>query len=159
MEPAIQALLRAARDVLGDPATAWDPLELQALVVAPYDEPLRQVVVQRLNERWEAAEAVIRQLRGPGASDDEAFGDDAAALHLIAVGLGLAMLAPLSERWSDVQVVDGADGTAARDDRGHGHRPRRRPSHPLARPGHRCRDRLRPWRTCCGCSRCCGCTS
>ncbi len=102
VEPAIQALLRAARDVLGDPATAWDPIELQALVVAPYDEPLRQVVVQRLNERWEAAEAVVRQLRGPGA-DDGVVGDDAAALHLIAVGLGLAMLAPLSERWSDVR--------------------------------------------------------
>ena len=52
--------------MLGDPATAWDPLELQAIVVAPYDEPLRQVVVQRLNERWDAAEAVVRQLRGPG---------------------------------------------------------------------------------------------
>jgi RimJ/RimL family protein N-acetyltransferase len=102
VEPAIQALLRAARDVLGDPATAWDPLELQALVVAPYDEPIRQVVVQRLNERWEAAEAVIRQLRGPG-EDEGVVGDDAAALHLIAVGLGLAMLAPLSERWSDVR--------------------------------------------------------
>lgn len=102
VEPAIQALLRAARDVLGDPATAWDPLELQAIVIAPYDEPIRQVVVQRLNERWEAAEAVIHQLRG-AREDDEVFGDDAAALHLIAVGLGLAMLAPLSERWSDVR--------------------------------------------------------
>lgn len=102
VEPAIQALLRAARDVLGDPATAWDPLELQALVVAPYDEPLRQVVVQRLNERFSAAEAVVRQLRGPG-DDERVVGDDAAALHLIAVGLGLAMLAPLSERWSDVK--------------------------------------------------------
>lgn len=103
VEPAIQALLRAARDVLGDPAAAWDPLEIQALVVAPYDEPTRLVVVQRLNERWEAAEAVVRQLRGPATDDDRDFGDDAAALHLIAVGLGLAMLAPLSERWSDVK--------------------------------------------------------
>jgi RimJ/RimL family protein N-acetyltransferase/AcrR family transcriptional regulator len=102
VEPAIQALLRAARDVLGDPATAWDPLELQALVVAPYDEPTRQVVVKRLNERFEAAEAVVRQLRGPD-DEDGVVGDDAAALHLIAVGLGLAMLAPLSERWSDVK--------------------------------------------------------
>ena len=59
--------------------------------------------MQRLNERWEAAEAVVRQLRGPATDDDQDFGDDAAALHLIAVGLGLAMLAPLSERWSDVR--------------------------------------------------------
>jgi RimJ/RimL family protein N-acetyltransferase/AcrR family transcriptional regulator len=103
VEPAIQALLRAARDVLGDPATAWDPVELQALVVAPYDEPIRQVVVQRLNERFEAAEAVVHQLREPATGEEEAFGDDAAALHLIAVGLGLAILAPLSERWSDVR--------------------------------------------------------
>ena len=102
-EPALQALLRAARDVLGDPGAAWDPLELQAIVAAPYDEPIRQVVVGRLNNRWDAAQEVVRQLRGGEADADEAFGDEAAALHLIAVGLGLAMLAPLSERWSDAR--------------------------------------------------------
>ena len=102
-EPALQALLRAARDVLGDPGAAWDPLELQALVAAPYDEDIRRVVVERLGERWEAAEVLIRQLRGPDADGDTGYGDDAAALHLIAVGLGLAVLAPMSERWSDVR--------------------------------------------------------
>ncbi len=100
-EPALQALLRAARDVLGDPGAAWDPLELQAIVSAPYDEPTRLVVAERLGRRWAAAHEVVSQLRGDGA--DDAIDDDSAALHLIAVGLGLALLAPLSEKWSDAR--------------------------------------------------------
>lgn len=109
VEPALQALLRAAREVLGDPAAAWDPLELQALVAARYDERTKDVVVDRLDERWDAVLTVVEQLRGAWARDPEEglpaepFDDDAAALHLIAVGLGLAMLAPLSPRWSDAR--------------------------------------------------------
>jgi RimJ/RimL family protein N-acetyltransferase len=99
VEPALQALMRAAREVLGDPAAAWDPLELQAIVAAPYDERIREVVVERLNERWGAAEEVVHQLRG--TSRDDAIQDDSAALHVMSVGLGLAMLAPLAPRWSD----------------------------------------------------------
>lgn len=100
-EPALQALLRAARDVLGDPGAAWDPLELQAVALCAYDDGLREVVAQRLDERWQAAEQVVRQLRGaPGEPSDDA----AAALHLIAVGLGLAMLAPVAPRWSDARA-------------------------------------------------------
>jgi RimJ/RimL family protein N-acetyltransferase len=99
MEPALQVLLRAARDVLGDPAAAWDPLELQAMIAAPYDEEIRQVVAHRLNQRWDSAVEVIHQLRGSTA--DDAVEDDSAALHMVAVGLGLAMLAPLAPRWSD----------------------------------------------------------
>ncbi len=107
-EPALQALLRAARDVLGDPGAAWDPLEVQAIAAAPYDEPMRRVIESRLNQRWDAAEIVIQQLRGYGAGSVEEHReadetDESAALHLIAVGLGLAMLAPLSERWSDAK--------------------------------------------------------
>ena len=101
-EPALQALLRAARDVLGDPGAAWDPLELQALVTAPYDDATREVVSTRLTLRWAAAREVVRQLRGTDAVD--VIGDDAAAMHLIATGLGLAVLAPVSERWSDAQA-------------------------------------------------------
>ena len=101
-EPALQALLRAARDVLGDPGAAWDPLELQAIATAPYDPQMREVMGERLAMRWEAALEVVRQLRGPAAAG-EPIGDDAAALHLISVGLGLAMLAPLSDRWSDAR--------------------------------------------------------
>ena len=99
VEPALQALLRAAREVLGDPGAAWDPLELQAIAEAPYDETLREAVAARLDQRWAAAETVVRQLRGEGAPPIE--DDAAAALHLIAVGLGLAMLAPVSPRWSE----------------------------------------------------------
>lgn len=103
-EPALQALMRAAREVLGDPGAAWDPLELQAIVTAPYDEATRAVLVDRLALRWDAAQAVVRQLRGGSSTDaDDVIGDDAAALHLIAVGLGLAMLAPISDRWSDAR--------------------------------------------------------
>jgi RimJ/RimL family protein N-acetyltransferase/AcrR family transcriptional regulator len=103
-EPALQALMRAAREVLGDPGAAWDPLELQAIVTAPYDDATRAVMVDRLTLRWDAAQEVVRQLRGgAGAAHDDAVGDDAAALHLIAVGLGLAMLAPISDRWSDAK--------------------------------------------------------
>ncbi len=103
-EPALEALLRAARDVLGDPAAAWDPLELQAIVAAGYDEEIREVVAARLNERWDAAVTVIEQLRGTtDGGADEPFDTDAAALHLIGVGLGLALLAPLAPRWSDAR--------------------------------------------------------
>ena len=101
-EPASQALLAAAREVLGDPATAWDPLELQALAVAPYDDATREVVRARLEQRWDAAEAVVRQLRGSSAAVP--VDDEAATLHLLSVGLGLALLAPLSRRWSDAKA-------------------------------------------------------
>ncbi|MHB1066339.1 MAG: GNAT family N-acetyltransferase [Candidatus Nanopelagicales bacterium] len=101
VQPALQALLRAAREVLGDPAAAWDPLELQGLVAARYDPAMREVVSARLNERWDAAVAVIEQLRGSQAA--EPFDNDAAALHLIGVGLGLSMLSPLAPRWSDAR--------------------------------------------------------
>lgn len=100
-EPALQALLRVAREALGDPAAAWDPVEIQALVTAPYDDELRAVVVARLEQRWAAALQVLEQLRGPGADPADA---DAAALHLIAVGLGLSVLAPLAPRWSDARA-------------------------------------------------------
>ena len=103
VEPALQALLRAARDVLGDPAAAWDPLEIQALVAARYDEPIRAVVVSRLNERWDAAQRIVEQLRRTQGEGSDRIEADAAALHLIAVGLGLAMLAPLSPRWGDAR--------------------------------------------------------
>ena len=98
VEPALQTLLRAARQVLGDPAAAWDPLELQAIAIAPYDDALRSVTGARLDLRWSAAHDVVRQLRGPGSDDPV---DDAAVLHLVAVGLGLAYLAPLARQWSD----------------------------------------------------------
>ena len=99
VEPALQALMRASREVLGDPAAAWDPLELQAIVAAPYDDAIRAVMIERLNLRWDAAQQVVHQLRGESA--DASFDDESAALHVIAVGLGLAMLAPLAPRWSD----------------------------------------------------------
>ena len=104
-EPALQALMRAAREVLGDPGAAWDAREIQAIAAAPYDQELRTAVELRLESRWAAAETVVRQLRGNAdvAADD----DDAAALHLISVGLGLALLAPVAPRWSEPQAWTG----------------------------------------------------
>lgn len=106
VEPALQALLRAARDVLGDPATAWDPIELQAIVAARYDAQLKEVVEARLDARWDAVQRVVDQLRGTNStgSPTDRLETDAATLHLIAVGLGLALLAPISRHWGDARA-------------------------------------------------------
>ena len=97
--PAMQALLTAAREVLGSPAAAWDTREIQALALARYDAALGAVVQHRLDQRRAALAEVVRQLRGAGAVDD-AIDDDAAALHLLAVGLGLSVIAGASTQWS-----------------------------------------------------------
>ncbi len=93
--PAMQALMQAAREVFGTPAAAWDASELQAISLAEFDSRLSEEVRGRLEQRWSAVREVVRQLRGAGAVDI-AVDDDAAALHVLAVGLGLAMLEPLA---------------------------------------------------------------
>ena len=91
-EPAMAALLAAAREVLGSPAAAWDTREIQAIALARYDEGLAKVVRQRLRMRREAAVSLVRDLRSEGGID-ESVSDDAAALHLMSVGLGLSAIA------------------------------------------------------------------
>jgi L-amino acid N-acyltransferase YncA len=54
-------------------------------------------VRDRVAMRWEAARTVVRQLRGEGAVDST-IDDDAATLHLLAVGAGLALLEGLTPR-------------------------------------------------------------
>lgn len=88
---ALQTILSAARDAFGAPASVWDVIELQATVLAPFDEALGEVVRARVALRWDAARTVLRQLRGEGAVDST-IDDDAATLHLLAVGAGLALL-------------------------------------------------------------------
>lgn len=88
---ALQTILSAARDAFGAPASVWDVIELQATVLAPFDEALGAVVRARVALRWDAARTVLRQLRGEGAVDST-IDDDAATLHLLAVGAGLALL-------------------------------------------------------------------
>ncbi|MFY9331607.1 MAG: GNAT family N-acetyltransferase [Candidatus Nanopelagicales bacterium] len=90
----METILTVARDAFGAPASVWDIRELQAVVLAPFDDSLADVVRQRIRLRWEAAASVIQQLRGSGAVDS-AIDDDAATLHLLAVGAGLALLEPL----------------------------------------------------------------
>ena len=90
----LETILSAAREAFGAPASVWDSRELQAVVLAPFDEELTEVVRARIQLRWEAAAEVLRQLRGTGAIDP-GVNDDAATLHLLAVGAGLALLEPL----------------------------------------------------------------
>ena len=108
--PAMQALLTAAREVLGSPAAAWDTREIQALALARYDLALGEVVQHRLDQRRAALTEVVRQLRGSGAVDDT-IDDDAAALHLLAVGLGLSVIAGASTDWN---APSGWTGLSAR---------------------------------------------
>ena len=87
----MDTILGAAREALGAPASVWDVIELQAVALAPFDPALQDVVRARIALRWEAARAVVRQLRGEGAVDPT-IDDDAAALHLVAMGAGLALV-------------------------------------------------------------------
>lgn len=89
---AMATLLAAAQQVLGDPTTAWDPRELQALTAAPYDEALRALVGARVERRWVAVQEVLRQLQFAAQSRAD---EEAAVLHVLAVGVGLAVLSPI----------------------------------------------------------------
>lgn len=92
------ALLQASREILGDPALAWDPVELLALLLAPNDTGLLELTSQRMQTRLLAAREAIRQLRDEALPHDS---DDSAALHLVAVGLGVAMISPVAPHWAD----------------------------------------------------------
>ena len=96
----MQTILTAARDALGAPASVWDVIELQAVTLAPFDEELYDVVRERIAMRWEAARAVLQQLRGEGAVDPT-IEDDAATLLILAVGAGIALLDGLTPREVD----------------------------------------------------------
>lgn len=89
---AMATLLAAAQQVLGDPTSAWDPRELQALTAAPYDEALRALVGARVERRWGAVQEVLRQLNFEAQSRAD---EEAAVLHVLAVGVGLAVLSPI----------------------------------------------------------------
>lgn len=92
---AMAALLDAAQQVLGDPTAAWDPRELQALTAAPYDEALRALIGARVERRWVSVQEVLKQLR---LTADTKADEEAAVLHVLAVGAGLALLAPIIPR-------------------------------------------------------------
>lgn len=94
---ALQTILATAREAFGAPASVWDVIELQATVLAPFDDDLAEVVRTRVALRWEAARSVVSQLRGEGGIDST-IDDDAATLHLMAMGAGLALLDGLTPR-------------------------------------------------------------
>jgi len=90
----LQLLLSASRDIWGDPASAWDPIELSALAGASFDEGLREILAQRIEYRWEKSRDIVVKLREHGLIDP-AVDLDSIVLHIIAVGVGIAMLAPI----------------------------------------------------------------
>lgn len=98
---AMAALLSAAQQVLGDPSAAWDPRELQALTTAPYDEALRALVGARVERRWTSVQQILTQL---GLSRDDRADREAAVLHILAIGVGLAVLAPIIPRAHDTRA-------------------------------------------------------
>lgn len=96
---AMATILAAAHDALGDPTAAWDPIELQALTSAPFDESLRGLIGARLETRWDAVREVLHQLGiGKGAAEE------AAVLHVLAVGVGIAVLSPLIPQAHDTKA-------------------------------------------------------
>lgn len=98
---AMATLLAAAQQALGDPTTAWDPRELQAITAAPYDEALRALIGSRIERRWSAVREVLRQLQ---ITSDTTADEEAAVLHVLAVGVGLAALAPIVPRAHDTRA-------------------------------------------------------
>ena len=127
----LATILTVAQDAFGAPASVWDSRELQAVVLAPFDEHLADVVRERVALRWQAAAAVIGQLRGAGAVD-ERIDDDAATLHLLAVGAGLALLEPIVPRTTEASAWLGLvarllESLAADDPPGPAHSGRRLP--------------------------------
>lgn len=90
-EPPVELILSAAREILTTPAAAWSEEELWSLALADRDVDLQAAVRQRIGQRWTAVVEVMRQLRGTGHVDPT-VDDSAAALHALAVGLGLSML-------------------------------------------------------------------
>lgn len=127
----LATILTVARDAFGAPASVWDSRELQAVVLAPFDDTLADVVRERIALRWKAAATVIGQLRGTGAVD-ERIDDDAATLHLLAVGAGLALLEPLVPRSTEATAWLGLvarllESLAATDPPGPAHAGERRP--------------------------------
>lgn len=91
---ALQLLMTASRDVWGDPASAWDPRELEALAGAQFDEKMLEMLSSRIKHRWNASHALIEQMREAGAIDPN-LDIDAIVLHIIAVGVGISLLAPV----------------------------------------------------------------
>lgn len=100
VDPPTAAILGASATLIANPASGWDPIEVQALALAPYDADLRQVLRNRLAERWAVASGVIAALREAGGVD-VTIDTDAATLHLLAVGLGVAVLDDLAPRRVD----------------------------------------------------------
>ena len=125
-EEPLTTILTVAREAFGAPASVWDSRELQAVALAPFDEDLLEVVRERIARRFDAASTVIRQLRDSGAIDPH-IDDDAATLHLLAVGAGLALLEPLVPQSTEASAWLGLvsrllESLAAADPPGPAHR-------------------------------------
>ena len=102
-EPPIQSFVWAVRGMFEDPAMGWSPLELEALTAAPFDDEIRRLESERFATRWDAASKVMHRVRGESGAQDS-IPDDVAALHMLAVGVGVAILSPLADRVRDPEA-------------------------------------------------------
>jgi RimJ/RimL family protein N-acetyltransferase len=101
--PALELLMTASRDIWGDPASAWDPRELEALAGAQFDEKMVEILAERIQHRWNASRALVERLKASGAIDPT-MSVDAIVLHLIAVGIGISLLTPVLKVTVDPQA-------------------------------------------------------
>lgn len=91
---ALHLLLAASRDVWDEPASVWDSVELCALAGAPFDDGLQEILAKRIEYRWKKSHAIVLTMRKNGLIDPT-VDIDSVDLHIIAVGVGIAMLAPV----------------------------------------------------------------
>jgi AcrR family transcriptional regulator/RimJ/RimL family protein N-acetyltransferase len=94
--PPLAVMLAVAQEVYQNPGASWDILELEALTRAHVDEQVREIEIERMQERRKNAMALVAHIRDLGGIDSE-VSDSALAHLLMALGVGLSMLDPVIE--------------------------------------------------------------
>ncbi len=94
--PPLAVMLAVAQEVYEHPGASWDILELEALTRAHVDEQVREIEIERMQQRRKNAMALVAHIRDLGGIDSEV--SDSALVHLLmALGVGLSMLDPVIE--------------------------------------------------------------
>jgi RimJ/RimL family protein N-acetyltransferase/AcrR family transcriptional regulator len=95
--PPLAVLVDAAAQIFAAPEFGYGVLELEALIRAHRDDAVRALESARLDKRCTNMATVVEQARRSGGLDDAV--DDAALVHLmLALSVGLAVVAPVSRR-------------------------------------------------------------
>lgn len=94
--PPLAVMLAVAQDVYENPRKSWDILELEALTRSQLDEQVREVEVERIDQRRANARHLVGQIRAMGGLDDD-LSDDVVVVMTMALSVGLAMLDPVLE--------------------------------------------------------------